>query len=153
MIYISCFLNKAIGLLIGIMLLLSAGCSFQVDNLGSKSEQYGEKADELGMKFEEVFDEIKSFEKKEKLSSEDQQQIDKELAGLLNAIDDFKKEEPSGIGKAAKKLVDKELKKKEQIVLKMQAKAKSETATKEDIAVLNNELKNDIDFNLFGKEE
>lgn len=133
--------------------ILLTGCSvgFDFNSSSTKAEQFAEKADEFGDQVEFSRAALEKMEKKESLSSKDQKRLEKEMENLTAAIESFKDEEAPFLAKTAKKVAVKKLNEMEEVLSAIQEKAKEGTADREDIQTGIETLKDDLEFNLFGK--
>ena len=129
---------------------LLAGCSIEFDNDSSKSEKFEDKAEALGNEFDATLKEVKQLEKKEKLTSQDQKRIVTLIDDLSAVIEEFKGEKAPVLNWVKDFSVEKLLEREDKL-LEIQEKAKSEDATIEDVKEMKQALTDDIEINLFGK--
>jgi hypothetical protein len=142
-------MKKIIFLFMALFGFLLAGCSVDMDGVSKKAEDFGEKADELGVSFEKTADLMDKLEEKETLSSKDQERVVKRIEDLTEGIDEFKKEDAPFLAKTAKKVAMKKLNEKKVLLKDVKEKASNRTAEPEDLTILKESLSENIEINLF----
>jgi hypothetical protein len=91
------------------------------------------------------------LDKKQQLSKKDQELIVVEINNFHNTFEEFKKEDvPFFLKKIKKKTVNK-LNKKEKILFQIKQKAEIGKATINDIHIIQKEIKDNLNINLFKK--
>lgn len=132
-----------------IVAFMLTGCSIDVGFDTSKSEQFSDRADELGNQCDASKDRLEQLEKKNNLTAKDQKLIVKELDRLTKSIDQFKEEEAPFLAKKVKKIVVKELDGILDVLEEIHEKAERETANHDDVKTILYALSDNIEFNLF----
>jgi hypothetical protein len=126
-----------------ILIIFLCGCTFKT-NIASKAEG-------LEYSLNRFNEEMDILDKKLQLSKKDQELIVVEINNFHNTFEEFKKEDvPFFLKKVKKKTVNK-LNKKEKILFQIKQKAEMDKATINDIHIIQKEIKDNLNINLFKK--
>lgn len=146
-------MKKLIMLSLLVFAFLVTGCSVELETSSSKMESKADrveaKAYELEQEFNEAKDLVNELEGKDSITSKDQKRISNQIDSVLAVIDELKEMETPVLGKTVEDFVGKNLNKREEALLEVQAKADEGTVTKEDLQKIEKAVSNDLNIKLF----
>ena len=133
---------------------LLTGCSVDLvtsdgETLETKTEKFGDKSEALGDEFDAALVEIERLAEKEKLTSQDQEQIVAIVDDLTDVLDEFKEEDAPMLNWLKDYGLEKLMERLE-ILGDIREKAQNGDATIEDVRVMKETMKADYEIHLFG---
>ncbi|MBP0726574.1 hypothetical protein J5Y03_15540 [Bacillus sp. RG28] len=137
------FINLFLFLTSILLIIFLCGCTFKT-NIASKAER-------LEYSLNRFNEEMNILEKKQQLSKKDQELIVVEINNFHNTFEEFKKEDVPFFLKKIKKSTVNKLNKKEKILFQIKQKAEMDKATVNDIHLIQKEIKDNMNINIFKK--